>query len=120
MNGFENFVNLNTYHNWGWGSYLATMYSKMITWTVPENGTYKLSLTGEFDNYLYVVDRTSPYANVFDVNYNEDDEGTNASITNYYRGGKTYAIFYCQYYPASEIGYGEISADISLSISKIS
>lgn len=40
----------------------------MITWTVPENGTYKLSLTSEFDNYLYVVDPSSPYANAYNAN----------------------------------------------------
>lgn len=82
MNEFENFLNLSNYQNWEFSSYLVTRHSDMITWTVPENGTYKLSLTSEFDNYLYVVDPTSPYANVFDVNYNDDDEGTNASITN--------------------------------------
>lgn len=120
MNEFENFVNLNTYHNWGWGSYLATRYSKMITWTVPENGTYCLSLTSDFDNYLFVVDPSSPYSNVLNVDYNDDTNGRNASITNYYSSGKTYAIFYCQYNPSNEIGNGGTSPDISLSINKIS
>lgn len=60
----------------------------MITWTVPEDGKYKLTLTSEFDNYLYVVDPTSPNDNVYNVNYNDDYKGRNAAIENNYVKGK--------------------------------
>lgn len=119
MYQFENFVNIKDRPNYEWGSYLATKYSKMITWTVPEDGKYKLTLTSEFDNYLYVIDPTSPNDNVYDVNYNDDCDGRNAAIENNYVKGKTYAIFYCQYNPSNVLDSSGTGNDISLKIQKL-
>ena len=121
MKCFENFVNINTYPTFTWGSYLATHYSKMVTWTVPEDGKYKISLSSAYDNYLYVVDPTSSDFNTYNVNCNDDTNGSNdrnASIQGTYSKGKTYAIYYCQYNPSNEIGASSVEDDITLKIEK--
>ena len=119
MNQFENFYNLNTYPNYTFNSYLATHYSKMVTWTVPEDGNYKISLTSDYDNYLYVIDPESSELNVYNVNYNDDCDGRNAGITGTFKKDKKYVIVYGQYNPSNQIGTDSVSADIVLKITKL-
>ena len=93
----------------------------MVTWTVPEDGKYKISLSSAYDNYLYVVDPTSSDFNTYNVNCNDDTNGSNdrnASIQGTYSKGKTYAIYYCQYNPSNEIGASSVEDDITLKIEK--
>lgn len=118
INSFENFMNINTYTTYTWTSYLATNYSKMVTWTVPETGTYKISLTSDYDNYLYVINPLSSTENVWNVDYNDDSDGINASLTRAYEKNKKYAIFYCQYSPKNEIGTNSVDSKIVLKIEK--
>ena len=119
MNQFENFYNLNTYPNYTFNSYLATNYSKMVTWTVPEDGNYKISLTSDYDNYLYVIDPDSSELNIYNVNYNDDCDGRNAGITGTFKKDKKYVIVYGQYNPSNQIGTDSVSADIVLKITKL-
>lgn len=100
---YESFVNINTYHNFTWTSYMVGHSSNIITWSPPANGNYTISLESDFDNYLYVIDPTSSSLAIRNVDYNDDSDGTNAALTNDYVTSKNYFVVYSQYNPSNTI-----------------
>lgn len=95
---YESFVNINTYPNFTWNSYLFGNSSKIITWSPPQDGNYSISLESQFDNYLYVIDPSDSDLIVENINYNDDYNGkSNAYIENYYLASKKYFIVFSQF-----------------------
>lgn len=114
---YESYLNL-PYNNYTFSSYLCQWNSKAITWTPQESGNFTLSLTSQYDNYLYVMDPRSANQNVINVNYNDDANGRNAAVTGNYEAGVRYLIVYSQYNPSNSIGNDTVSADILINILK--
>ncbi len=119
MEKYERIMNINTYHNFGWGSYLVLDHAKAVTWTPPVSGNYRISLTSEFDNYLYVIDPRKTSSLVLDVDYNDDYTGFNAQLSGYYEDDVTYFIIYSQYNPSRSFTDLDTGDDISLDIAYI-
>lgn len=116
FSAFDHFVDINTYPNFIWGSYLTLNNSEIITWTPPEIGNYTVWLESDFDNYLYII---NPYSHQLlkpDIGYNDDWNGTNASITLNTQPGIKYIVVYSQYNPTHSFPNG--NSDISVHFQK--
>ena len=90
----------------------------MVTYTPPSSGTYTISLESEFDNYLYVIDPRSSELIKLEIDYNDDFNGSNASITRNLEAGIPYLIITCQYNPSSAFENLDKGDDLILRISK--
>lgn len=119
---YENIYNIHSWQNFSFGSYLIKYNSKVITWTPSESGNYKIALTSEFDNYLYVVDPRSAELNVYNVHENDDydDEvDLNAGLIGYYEKDITYFVVYSQYDPSSDFVNFDSGDDITIKFNKL-
>ena len=73
----------------------------MLTFTPTRTGTYTITLTSEFDNYLYVIDPRSANTIAQNEDYNNDSDGTNAKVTKTLISGMRYYIVFSEFNPAS-------------------
>jgi hypothetical protein len=96
---YDDFLDINTYPNFTWTSYMSFRSSNIITWTPPESGNYTISLESSYDNYLYLFDPRSNDPMVRNVDFNDDSSGTNASLTKSVTAGIKYFLVYSQYNP---------------------
>ena len=91
----------------------------VITWTPPESGNYSITLTSEFDNYLYVIDPRSAELNVRNVHENDDSGSTNAKLEGYYEKDMTYFVVYSQYNPSRDFANLDSGDDITVKFNKL-
>ncbi|MBR4275145.1 MAG: hypothetical protein IKQ34_03965 [Bacilli bacterium] len=112
----NHFVDINTYPNFTWGSYLTLNNSEIITWTPPGVGNYTVWLESQFDNYLYIINPNSHKPLQRNVDFNDDSNGANASLTINTQPGIKYLIIYSQYNPSSPFPNG--NSDISVHFQK--
>ena len=116
---YENIWHVNSVSNYSFGSYLSRYNSKVISWTPVESGNYKITLTSEFDNYLYVIDPSSSELNKNNVHQNDDFDGRNAGLEGYYSKDITYFIVFAQYNPSSDFANLDTGDDITIRINKV-
>lgn len=115
---YESIANIKS-TNFTFYSFLTPYYSEVIRFTPPEAGNYTISLDSTFDNYLYVMDPRESTANVLNVNYNDDFNGSrNASITRQFEKGIEYLVLYAQYNPSRPFDNLDEGDNITLSIYK--
>lgn len=116
---YENIWHVNSVSNYSFGSYLSRYNSKVISWTPVESGNYKITLTSEFDNYLYVIDPSSSELNKNNVHQNDDFDGRNAGLEGYYSNDITYFIVFAQYNPSNDFANLDTGDDITIRINKV-
>ncbi len=116
---YENIWHVNSVSNYSFGSYLSRYNSKVISWTPVESGNYKITLTSEFDNYLYVIDPSSSELNKNNVHQNDDFDGRNAGLEGYYSKDITYFIVFAQYNPSNDFANLDTGDDITIRINKV-
>ena len=117
---YEDFVNINTYHNFSWGAYLISNHVSAVTWTPPVSGNYEIDLTSEFDNFLYVINPQKTNSLLLDVDYNDDYYEYDARLSGYYESSITYFIIYSQFSPSNAFTDLNSGDDISLKITYLS
>ncbi len=115
---YEDIYNINTYTGFTWYDYGTQYYTHLVTYTPPSSGSYTISLESEFDNYLYVFDPRSSELMKPGIDYNDDSNGYNASITRNLEAGVPYLIITCQYDPSSAFENLDEGDDLILRISK--
>lgn len=115
---YNDIYNINTYTDFTLYDYATRYYTHMVTYTPPSSGTYTISLESEFDNYLYVIDPRSSELIKLEIDYNDDFNGSNASITRNLEAGIPYLIITCQYNPSSAFENLDKGDDLILRISK--
>lgn len=115
---YNDIYNINTYTGFTLYDYATQYYTHMVTYTPPSSGTYTISLESEFDNYLYVIDPRSSELIKSGIDYNDDFNGLNASITRNLDVGIPYLIITCQYNPSSEFENLDKGDDLILRINK--
>ncbi len=116
---YENIYHIHSWHNFTLGSYMKQYNSMVITWTPPESGNYSITLTSEFDNYLYVIDPRSAELNVRNVHENDDSGSTNAKLEGYYEKDMTYFVVYSQYNPSRDFANLDSGDDITVKFNKL-
>ena len=120
MNSYECIWHIHNWQNYTFNSYVSQYNSMVVTFTPPVSGNYTISLDSEFDNYLYVIDPSSNNLLSFNVDYNDDSNGsTNASLTKNLETNKTYLIVFCQYNPSHIFSNLDSGDDIILRINKV-
>lgn len=100
LDSYDSIWNISNTTNYTLLAYGEQYYSEMLTFTPNKTGTYTISLTSEFDNYLYVIDPQSSLEITKNIDYNDDSDGTNASLTKSLTVGVTYFIVFSQYNPS--------------------
>lgn len=115
---YDDIYNINTYTGFTLYDYGTQYYTHMVTYTPPSSGSYTISLESEFDNYLYVFDPRSSELMKPGIDYNDDSNGHNASITRDLEAGVPYLIITCQYDPSSAFENLDEGDDLILRISK--
>lgn len=98
--------------------YGTRYYTHMVTYTPPSSGAYTISLESEFDNFLYVIDPRSYELIRSGIDYNDDSNGLNASITRNLEAGVPYLIITCQYDPSLAFENLDKGDDLILRIRK--
>lgn len=87
--------------------------TKVMTFTVPSDGSYTFQTTGSIDTYMYIIDpRSSSILSYSD--YDDDDgEGNNALITKNLEAGVPYLIIYSAFNIQSTSYVGKIQVKIT-------
>lgn len=119
---YENIYHIHSWPNFTFTTYLTRYNSKVLTWTPSESGNYKITLTSEFDNYLYVVDPRSAELNVYDVHENDDfddDVDLNAGIVGYYEKDITYFVVLSQFNPSNNFTNLDSGDDLIFKFNKL-
>ena len=104
------------------GAYGVANYVCLMRFTPKKSGTLTVDLESAFDNYLYVIDLSSPQSmfgrSGLDREYDDDGgNGSNAKLEKDVKWSRTYLVCYSQYNPSSEIGGDGFSADLKLTFS---
>ena len=109
---FENFESVTTY-NYYFTSYHEENYSKGFRFISPENRTYRITINSRFRNYLYVFNPYSGLEMEEDVEYNEGDTTSTASITITLKKNAPVFILIAQLNPNTIMLYNQCVVTIS-------
>ncbi len=93
--------------------YTEQYYNQVLLFVPPTNGNYTISLTSDFDNYLYVIDPFLSTTIESGVHYNDDSNGLNASITTYFYSATEYFIILSAYNPQTVESFQNITVNIT-------
>ena len=118
LSTYENIYSITNKTSYSWSSYAELNYTRMVTFTPPEEGSYTFELDSTFDNYLYVIDPRNSELLITNIDYNDDGgTGYNAKLTRYLDANVPYLIIYSKYNPGSSFSNTD-STSISLTINK--
>ncbi len=121
LQSYEDIIELHSYANYTFGSYCIEGYMNVVRFTPPSSGVYAISLSSEFDNYLYVVDprSTSILLDNIDFNDDSDEDDRNAYLTKNLEAEIQYLIVYGPYNPNIKFTDYDTGDDIIVSFRKL-
>ena len=85
-------------------------YMSVLRYAPTSSGYYQVTLSSDFDNYLYIIDPRSTEFLVFDKDYHDDwdEEDTNAYLNVYFEQGVDYLIVFGPTYLTADLDDGYI------------
>lgn len=118
---YEDILEIHSYHYFTLYAYCSDGHMSVLRFSPPASGNYSITLSSEFDNYLYVIDPRSTATLIEDVNYNDDldDDNRNAYLTGYFEEGVEYFIVFGQYNPNASFSDYDTGDDITVIFSYI-
>lgn len=98
--GFNNYQITNIYLYLYLDQYCSTSFTVSPLYST----TYNITVTSGFDSYLYVLDPTSGYAMIYQIEYDDDSNGNlDAALSVYLETNKDYYVIVTQYNPSENI-----------------